>query len=373
MSQDVPSDANGSDTVKGSHRRFILVLAVILLAVFLLMIHNVLIGVILGVMLWAITRRVYEWILTKVRRPGGAAGLALLATLLVIIVPITILFVLAAADASTMADTFRKWFEPSRQALQDQLDRLSRGSSLMVFGYEFTAQDLAQRIEALSGQVGGFLINILQKAAGGIFNSGLMLFITLYTLYFFYVDGQAFLNWVKRVLPLDEEQSEQLIHDFLATAVTTLQTMVVIGVVQGTLGGVAFWIAGIPSPFFWGVVIAFASVIPAVGAQIILVPVSIVMMLVSGFWTGMLLLLFSWGIVGHVDNVLRPYLVGRSVKLHQLLVLVATIGGIEMFGFWGVILGPVIASLLKAVLRMYVAVRKDSSANAEASEASGTI
>jgi len=82
------------------------------------------------------------------------------------------------------------------------------------------------------------------------------------------------------------------------------------------------------------------------------------MMLVSGFWTGLLLLLFSWGVVGHVDNVLRPYLVGRTVKLHPLVVLIATLGGIEMFGFWGVVLGPVVASLLKAVLDMYVAMRK---------------
>jgi predicted PurR-regulated permease PerM len=347
-----PDTASGINTEK--HRRtFIIVLVAVLLVVFLVMVKDVLIGMIMGILLWAMTRKMYQWLLKRVRKPGAAAGLALVATLLVIIIPVTVILAFAAADAVSLADKAQTWFEPYRQTIQGHIDRLSRGYSIQIFGYDFTAQDFTQRLEAASAKLGNLLITVLQKAAGGILSAGLLLFVTLYTLFFFYVDGEAIIAWLKRMLPLTPEQSERLIHDFLATAESSLQTVVVIGIVQGTLGGLAFWVVGIPSPIFWSVLIGLASAIPAVGGQIILVPASIIIMLVGQFWTGLGLLAFSWGVIGHVDNVLRPYLVKRAINLHQLLVLVSTLGGIAMFGFWGVILGPVIASLLKAVLDMY--------------------
>lgn len=358
-----PEGANGIHLEK--HRRtFIIVLVAILLIVFLVMVKDVLIGVILGILLWAMTRKMYLWILKGVRKPGAAAGLALLATLLLIIIPVIIVLAFAAADAMSLAEQAQNWFEPYRQNIQYQFDQLSRGYTIEIFGYDITAQDFAQRIEAGSAQLGNFLIKVLQNTAGRIFHGGLLLFVTLYTLFFFYIDGPAFITWLKGMLPLTPEQSERLIHDFLATAESSLKTMVVIGLVQGTLGGLAFWLVGIPSPIFWGVIIAFTSVIPAVGAQIIIMPMSIIVMLIGKFWVGLALLAFGWGVIGHVDNVLRPYLVKRAVNLHQLLILISTLGGIVMFGFWGVILGPVIASLLKAVLDMYAEIYRKAEPSA---------
>ena len=366
---DQPTERTSNGINPDKHRRtFIISLSLLLLVVFIVMVKDILIGVILGILLWAMTRKINDWILRRVHKPGAAAGLALLATFLVIIIPLTILLAFAAADAVSLAEKAQDWFEPYRQSVQQQLDRLSSGYTIQIFGYDFTAQDFTQKIEAASAQIGNFLLNILQRAAGGIFHAGLLLFVTLYTLFFFYVDGPRFLIWLKQMLPLSEEQSDRLIHDFLATAQSLLQTMVVIGAIEGLLGGLAFWIVGIPSPYFWGVIIGLASIIPAVGAQIILIPAGILLMLVGRFWVGIALMAFGWGIVGHVDNVLRPYLVKRSINLHQLLVLISTVGGIAMFGFWGVIIGPVIAAMLKAALDMYAEIYRKVEPKAEAAD-----
>jgi predicted PurR-regulated permease PerM len=335
-------------------RFFLLMLTLILLVTFTRMVSELLIGVILGILLWTMTIKIYRWFLRRTGyQRGWAAGLAVFATLLLVIVPTVLLFMLMAADAMTLAEKAQQWLEPYKPRIEHELKRISRGNSVMFFGYEITARDLAEKIQSASGQIGGFLLSAFQSTIGGILNGAMMLFVTLYTLFFFYLDGQTFLIWLRRLLPLTRPQSQRLMHDFFATARVSLTTVFVIGAVQGALGGLAFWVCGIPAPFFWGMLMALASVIPSVGAQIILLPGAGILMLTGHLWTGVGLLAFSWVIVGQIDNVLRPYLVKRGVNLHELLVFMSTVGGLTLFGFWGVIIGPVIASLLKASLDLY--------------------
>lgn len=344
---------------KRRQRLFLLSTTLILLVAFTRMVSELLIGVILGVLLWTMTIKVYHWYLRRTGyQRGWAAGLSVFTTLMLVIVPMVVLFALMAADAVSLADKAQQWLEPYRPRLEHELERLSRGNSIMFFGYEITARDVAEKIQAASGQVGSFLLTAFKSAIGGILNGALMLFITLYTLFFFYLDGETFLVWLRRLLPLTPAQSRRLLHDFFATARVSLTTVFVIGVVQGTLGGLAFWVCGIPAPFFWGMLMALASVIPSVGAQIILVPGYVLLMLTGRLWTGVGLMIFSSLVIGHVDNLLRPYLVKRGVNLHELLVFLSTVGGLTLFGFWGVIIGPVIASLLKASLDLYSELNK---------------
>jgi predicted PurR-regulated permease PerM len=318
------------------------------------MISTLIVGVIGGILLWAMTAGVYEWFLKRVHgKRTAAAALAMVSTMLVIVVPITLLVALMAADASTLADRASKWFEPYRPQLQEQLDRISQGRAIELFGYQITMQQVVQKVEAASGQISQFLLMLIQKTADGVARAALLLFVTLYTLFFFYLDGDAFVKWLKCILPLPHHQSQRLLDDFFATSRATLKTVVVLGAVQGTLGGFGFWVCGIPAPFFWTGLIAIASVIPAVGCHIVTVPVAILLMVSGKLWYGIGLAAWSLIVIANIDNFLRPWLVKRDVDLHQLLVFLGTIGGIATFGFFGVIIGPVIAALLKSILDIY--------------------
>jgi len=335
-------------------RRFVLVLTIGLLAVFLLMISGLLLGVVFGVLLWAFTRGLYSAVLRRVReRRGLAATLSLIVTTLLVVVPATLLIALMAADAASLARSAGEWLGPYRAEVESRLDNLLQGGGIEILGFRVTAADVADQLGRISATVGGFLISLLQGALGGIARAALVIGVTLYTLFFFYLDGDAFLQWTKRLLPLAPHESDRLVTDFFATSRASLKAIGVIGLVQGGMGGLAFWVCGIPAPFFWAMVMAVASTIPAVGVQIIVFPAVFVLLLIGKTWFGIGLFLWSVIAIANADNLLRPYLVRREVNLHELVVFLSTIGGIATFGFFGVIIGPVIASLLKASLHMY--------------------
>jgi predicted PurR-regulated permease PerM len=139
----------------------------------------------------------------------------------------------------------------------------------------------------------------------------------------------------------------------------TIKGTLVIGIVQGVLAGAAFWAVGIKPPVFWGAVMGFLSILPAVGAALVWIP-AVVVLLIGGR-TGAAVLLFAWcaGVVETVDNILRPRLVGKDTQLPSLLVLLATLGGIVLFGAAGVIIGPIVAALLITVWDIYGVAFKD--------------
>jgi predicted PurR-regulated permease PerM len=348
---DLPPPAHPLDYFR---RRFTIVLAVVLLIAFFYMIADIVIGIVAGILLWVLTEGIFQWFLKKTNgRRGLSAGLSLVVSQLIFIIPIIVVAILMVADAATLADRAREWYEPYHQQVVAVLDKISHGRSIFLFGYELTMRDLAAKIGAATQEIGPALVSIVQKTIGGFARAAVLIGVAVYTLFFFYLDGAVFLEWLRRILPLSPRQSDRLITDFFETSKATLKTVGLIGMIQGVLGGVAFWICGIPAPFFWTVLMAIASVIPAVGSQIIIIPAGIMLILIGQLWWGIALILWGLVVIAHVDNVLRPYFVKRSIGLHQLLVFLGTIGGIATFGFFGVILGPVIAALLKAVLDIY--------------------
>lgn len=336
-----------------NRRRFVLLLTLGLLVLFLYTISDLLPATAGGIVLWTMTAGLFNKIQQKVRKRGVAAALTMFSSLLLIIVPLAVIVLLTAADAAKLAQKAQSWFEPYRPQISATIESISRRKSFDLFGYTITVDHITQGIEGASSKIGQFLLNLLKRMAGGVAYTLLMLGVLLYTLFFFYLDGDRFLEWLKKLLPLDAEQSSRLLADFFATSRSTLKTVVVLGALQGTLGGLAFWVCGVPAPFFWGVIIAVASVIPAVGTQIICVPAAVLLILIGDTWYGIGLLIWSLVVVSSADNLLRPILVKHDVQLHELLVFLSTVGGIAAFGVFGVLIGPVIASLLKVSLQMY--------------------
>jgi predicted PurR-regulated permease PerM len=152
---------------------------------------------------------------------------------------------------------------------------------------------------------------------------------------------------------LKDDQERVLLKEFVSISRATLKGTVIIGIIQGVLGGLLFWAVGVPSPITWGVVMIILSIIPVVGSGIIWAPVGIYMLLTGDIWQGVVILGFGFGVISTIDNILRPKLVGQDSQMHPLFVLLATLGGIIVFGIIGFIIGPIIVALFLALLRIY--------------------
>ena len=179
-----------------------------------------------------------------------------------------------------------------------------------------------------------------------------LLFIMLYSLYYFFKDGPQILKRIMHLSPLGDTYEALLYDKFTSTARATLKSTLIIGGVQGALGGILFWATGIEGALVWAVIMAVFSIIPAVGPFLVWLPAGIIMLALGNFGSG-LVILIGGSVISFVDNLLRPPLLGKDTEMHPLIVLFATLGGILLFGISGFIIGPIIAALFLAVVSIY--------------------
>jgi predicted PurR-regulated permease PerM len=190
----------------------------------------------------------------------------------------------------------------------------------------------------------------------------LQFFVMLYVLFFFLRDGAVILQRIRQTLPLDDALARHLGARFAVVARATLKGTFLIGAVQGLLGGIAFWVLDLRGPILWGVVMGLLSLLPAVGPPIVWLPAAI-MLIATGSWLkGVILIIIGTFVIGLVDNLLRPVLVGHDVGLPDYIILLSTLGGISMFGLSGVLIGPIIAALFFSVWHSFEAQRSSPEA-----------
>ena len=170
----------------------------------------------------------------------------------------------------------------------------------------------------------------------------------LYLLFFLLKDGPYLVNLALEALPLSQHVKHHLFVKFAAVSRATVKGTVVVAVVQGALGGLAFYFTGIDGSLLWGALMAFLSIIPAVGSAIIWVPAVIYFFATGMLWKGIFLVVFFVVVIGLVDNILRPLLVGKDTKMPDYLILISTLGGMEIYGINGFVIGPLIAALFIA-------------------------
>jgi predicted PurR-regulated permease PerM len=224
--------------------------------------------------------------------------------------------------------------------LDEQLERLP--------GFEYFApyrNDIVQRAGDVVNAIGGYLIGSLSNTTRGTATFIFQFFIMLYTMFFLLVDGPSMLRRILSYLPLTDADGEQMKDRFVSVTRATIKGTIVIGAIQGSMSGLAFWAVGIPDVVFWTVVMILLSVLPLIGAALVWVPAAVILAASGSVLKAVLLVLFCSLIVGSVDNVLRPRLVGRDTKMHDLMILFSTLGGLIVFGPAGFIIGPVLAGL----------------------------
>jgi len=175
----------------------------------------------------------------------------------------------------------------------------------------------------------------------------------LYLLFFFFRDGERIVDGVARVIPLGEDRRLRLLQKFAQVARATVKGSMIVAVAQGGLGALLFWIVGIETAVFWGVVMAVLSLLPAVGSGLVWLPAAIILVAGGQIWQGVVVLLGGVFVIGLVDNVLRPMVVGHDTKMPDYLILIATLGGIAVFGLAGFIAGPTIAALFLVMWELF--------------------
>ena len=191
----------------------------------------------------------------------------------------------------------------------------------------------------------------------GTFGFMVDLFVMLYLLFFLLRDKEALTIRLKAAIPLRPEQQQALLLKFAVVIRATIKGDFFVALLQGVLGGLGFWFLGINSPLLWGVVMAFSSLVPAVGAALIWVPAAIYLLATDALWQGWLLVAYGLLVIGLVDNLLRPILVGKDTKMPNYVVLISTLGGITAFGLNGLIIGPAVAAMFIAVWDLFTASR----------------
>lgn len=218
---------------------------------------------------------------------------------------------------------------------------------------------IQRRLADSGSEIGQFLasqaVNIGQNTADVLASTGVL----LYVLFFLLRDGGQLAAMFYRAIPLEDEPKNHLLGKFSAVVKATVKGNVAVAIVQGVLGGIILWALGIKGVILWSVVMAFLSLLPAVGSGLIWGPIALYFLATGATWQGVVLLAYGVGVIGMVDNVLRPVLVGKNTKMPDYVVLVSTIGGMLLFGLNGFVIGPLIAALFMAAWDLYVSPDRD--------------
>jgi predicted PurR-regulated permease PerM len=325
---------------------FLIGLALLITLIF----YRMVAGFIETLFLAAIFSGMMHGLYKRLANPASAV-LTIILFVLVLVVPLSAFLGVVVSQAVEVSASVGPWVErelSQTHQIDGLLQRLPFWETIQPY------QDLiSTKAAEFAGRLGTFLVGSVAAASRGTAVFFFQLFIMLYAMFFFLLHGKAYMARVLYYIPLAPDAENRLVAKFVSVARATIKGTLVIGVIQGGLGGLGFWVAGIQGWAFWSVVMMILSIIPGVGTALIWVPAVIYLFAVGLGGKAIALGLWCALVVGMVDNVLRPRLVGRDTEMSDLLVLISTLGGIVAFGATGFIIGPIVAALWITVWEIY--------------------
>jgi predicted PurR-regulated permease PerM len=305
----------------------------------------------LSPLLWASVLAVcfHPWYrrLRKRFSPSGSALATTLIVTVIIIVPVVILLSTLVREAAVSLPDFQTVVQTGPAGIQHFWEGLQRRIPLPspTAVMNLITDGVRNLAAVIASQTGNIVANIAV--------SFLNLIITLFVLFFFLRDAEILGRAVRKLLPFEEAQREQLISQALELIRASVVTGLAVAATQGFIGGVTFALLGIPSPAFWGVTMAFCSLIPVVGASIVWLPAALFLMITGEMTRGLILIAVCGGVVSSVDNFLRPMLLSGRTEMNGLVLLISLLGGVAAFGFVGLVLGPVVFATATSLLDTY--------------------
>jgi len=286
-------------------------------------------------------------------RSSVASLVSMLLIVLIVILPLTGLAMAVTTEITALYERLRSG--------QIDLDQVYRWTEERVPVLISWLQSVGVEPSRIQEQISSSAVQISQFAASQALEIGqntlrlaAYFVLTLYLLFFFLRDGLRMLDGMVRALPLGDERERHLLERFAEVSRATIKGTLVVGVVQGAIGGISFALLGIGAPVLWGVVMALLSIIPAVGPALVWIPAAIMLLTGGNIVGGIVLVLVGVFVIGLVDNLLRPILVGRDTQMPDYLILLSTLGGLAAFGLAGIVIGPVIAAFFLSIWEMAV-------------------
>ncbi len=297
---------------------------------------------------------VQDWFEAKLRgRVSLAAVLTLVVILVTVLVP-TMLVAGAVADQGLQLYASVQNGDIQPGAMLESLERALPDDVVeMLARAGIDPQTLQARASQAALDASGFIAGLAVNVGQNVGRFAAMFLIMLYLLFFVLRDGPDMLQKAMWALPLGDDRERDLFRRFAEVGRATIKGTLVVGGVQGTLGGIGFAILGIQGAVFWGVVMIFLSVLPAVGATLVWLPAALFLLMEGAVMKGLFLTLYGLIVIGLADNILRPLLVGRDTAMPDWLILVSTLGGLTTFGISGFVMGPIIAGMFLSVWQMF--------------------
>lgn len=287
---------------------------------------------------------------------GGRRSLAALLTMLTLMVLIVVPLLLLGLAMSREVLMLQEKVQSGEIDVQAPL-RYARGVAPLVTDYlerfGVDLDDVQARVSSAAVAVSQFLASRALAIGQDIVRITALFFLMLYILFFFLRDGPRLVDALVRALPLGDLRERRLLAKFAEVSRATIKGTLVVGLVQGALGGLLFWGVGIPAPVFWGAVMTAFALLPAVGVGLVWAPAALILLGLGEIVKGVVVIVVGTFVIGLVDNVLRPILVGRDTQMPDYVVLLATLGGISVFGISGFVIGPLIAAFFLAVWEMF--------------------
>jgi predicted PurR-regulated permease PerM len=320
-----------------------------------------------GAVLWAVALAILFTPLYKrlLKRMPGRHNLAALATLticlVIVIIPVALVTVSLVQEASEVTQRIRtgeinfgRYFQQVLgvvpQWLLNLLDRFGLGN----------VEGMLSRVAQGAAQTGQLVATQALSIGQNTFDFLVSFALMLYMLYFLLRDGTALSKTVREALPMARPHTHFLLNKFTTVIRATIKGNVAVAVVQGALGGLAFWVLDVQGALLWAVLMAFLSLLPAVGAALIWLPVAIYFLATGHLWEGVGLIVFGVVVIGLVDNVLRPIMVGKDTQMPDYIVLMSTVGGMALFGVNGFVIGPVVAALFMATWDLFASSNEEA-------------
>jgi len=321
-------------------------------AIFLSMMQQFLMTIFMAALFSALTSPLYRRLLSLFKGRENAASLVtILIIICLVLLPLSTLIGIVVAQAIHVSQSVTPWiqkFIEQPTIISDYLHKVPYYEQILPH-----RDMILQKMGALVGNTSTLLINSLSSITKVTVNAALMSIIMLYTMFYFLVDGKKLLEKILYYIPLENKDEQHLLQRFTSVARATIKGTLIIGIIQGTLCGIGFALAGIPSPVFWGCLMAVLSIVPSVGTAIVWGPALIILILSKDI-AGAVIVGISCGLIaGNADNLIRPRLVGKDTEMHDLFILFSTFGGIAMFGIIGIIVGPIIAALFVSIWEIY--------------------
>lgn len=284
-----------------------------------------------------------------------ASGITVLLVFIFIGAIITFIIIVFSDEVSGgIANLREQWPELKERIVESRITEfLRRIPFVSELTPEGEAFNLGKSLEELLSRSSSLLIELARRSFESISGFVLHLVFTLFILFFLFVDGPKLLNKVKSLIPLGDDDTEQLTREFSSMTKATIISTIIIGFIEGTYGGIIFTIFGLPTPLLWGILILFISIIPIIGANVVIVPAGLIKIISGDIVPGIIIILLGLAGIAVTQNVIKPKLLGGRSGLHPMLVLLSTLGGIAWLGIIGFLLGPLIAALFIVVWNQF--------------------